>query len=187
MKRLTLRELLFLALCCDLGLVSKRLIAPAANAVTGLLRIPVGIGTGFSLLFLTVACELVPRFGCGAAMGFVQSMIALMTGRVGSMGALSPVGYTVPGLVIDLVLLLGRRFGLDRRDRLVLSGMAGSAAAALAANLIVFHLRGVPLALYVLVAATTGALCGLPACRIVRLVSPVLSARPEPERRNGIL
>ena len=61
------------------------------------------------------------------------------------------------------------------------------AAAALAANLIVFHLRGVPLALYVLVAATTGALCGLPACRIVRLVSPVLSARPEPERRNGIL
>lgn len=184
MKRLTLRELLFLALCCDLGLVSKRLIAPAANAVTGLLRIPGGIGTGFSLLFLTVACELVPRFGCGAAMGFVQSMIALMTGRVGSMGALSPVGYTVPGLVIDLVLLLGRRFGLDRRDRLVLSGMAGSAAAALAANLIVFHLRGVPLALYVLVAATTGALCGLPACRIVRLVSPALEIRGEPKRRK---
>ncbi|MBR1407786.1 MAG: ECF transporter S component [Clostridia bacterium] len=184
MKRLSLRELLFLALCCDLGLVCKRLVSPAANVLTGFLRIPGGVGTGFSLLFLTVACELVPRFGCATAMGFVQAMIALFTGHVGSMGALSPIGYTVPGLLIDLCFALCRRASLDRRDRLVLSGMAGSLGAALTANLIVFRLRGTGLLLYALVAATTGALCGLPACRIVTLVAPALQTRSEPKRRN---
>ena len=58
MKRFSLRNLLFLTLCCDLGLFSKRLIAPAANILTDFLRIPGGIGTSFSLMFLVVAAAL---------------------------------------------------------------------------------------------------------------------------------
>ena len=44
--------LIFLALCCDLGLFAKRIIAPAANLLTDSLHIPGGIGTSFSLMFL---------------------------------------------------------------------------------------------------------------------------------------
>ena len=174
MRRASLRELLFLALCCDLGLVCKRLAAPAANAVTGLLRIPGGISTGFSLMFLTVACELVPRAGCGAAMGLVQAALALVTGRVGSMGALAPVGYALPGLAIDCALAFGRRLRLPLRERLAAAGLLSSLTAALAANAIVFRLRGTALLLYALVASTTGVCTAWPARRIVRLVSPVL-------------
>ena len=87
MKRFSLRNLLFLTLCCDLGLFSKRLIAPAANILTDFLRIPGGIGTSFSLMFLVVAAELVPIFGCATLMSIIQSMIALSLGMVGSMGA----------------------------------------------------------------------------------------------------
>ena len=86
MKRFSLRNLLFLTLCCDLGLFSKRLIAPAANILTDFLRIPGGIGTSFSLMFLVVAAELVPIFGCATLMSIIQSMIALSLGMVGSMG-----------------------------------------------------------------------------------------------------
>ena len=60
MNRYSLRNLLFLTICCDLGLFSKRLIAPAANILTDFMRIPGGIGTSFSLMFIVVAAELVP-------------------------------------------------------------------------------------------------------------------------------
>ena len=100
MNRYSLRNLLFLTICCDLGLFSKRLIAPAANILTDFMRIPGGIGTSFSLMFIVVAAELVPIFGCATLMSIIQSMIALSLGMVGSMGILSPIGYIVPGIVV---------------------------------------------------------------------------------------
>ena len=55
MKKFDLRTLIILALCCDLGLFAKRIIAPVANVITDSLHIPGGIGTSFSLMFLVVA------------------------------------------------------------------------------------------------------------------------------------
>ena len=186
MKRLSLRNLLFLTLCCDLGLFSKRLIAPAANILTDFLRIPGGIGTSFSLMFLVVAAELVPIFGCATLMSVIQSMIALSLGMVGSMGILSPIGYIVPGVVIDLIFLLSRKTGLGTDLTLTIANMLGAASASLAANLIVFHLPGVPLALYIVVALASGAVCGTFAGVLVKRLRPVMSAsnRTEFEERN---
>ena len=176
MKHFSLRNLLFLTLCCDLGLFSKRLIAPAANILTDFLRIPGGIGTSFSLMFLVVAAELVPVFGCATLMSIIQSMIALSLGMVGSMGILSPIGYIVPGIVIDLLFLLSRKTGLGTDLALTLANMLGAASASLAANLIVFHLPGVPLALYIVVALISGAVCGTFAGVLVKRLRPVMSA-----------
>lgn len=173
-RRDRLRTLIFLALCCDLGLFSKRLVAPAANLVTDALHIPGGIGAGLSLMFLTVAAVLVGRFGCAALMGAVQSALALAFGMVGSMGALSPIGYIVPGLVIDVALALTRPTPLSRRDRVVLANAAAGLSAALTANFIVFRLRGPALALYLSVAALFGGLFGLAGGELVRRLHPVL-------------
>ena len=63
-------------------------------------------------MFLVVAAELVPVFGCATLMSIIQSMTALSLGMVGSMGILSPIGYIVPGIVIDLIFLLSRKTGL---------------------------------------------------------------------------
>ena len=176
MKRFSLRNLLFLTLCCDLGLFSKRLIAPAANILTDFLRIPGGIGTSFSLMFLVVAAELVPIFGCATLMSIIQSMIALSLGMVGSMGILSPIGYIVPGIVIDLIFLLSRKTGLGTDLTLTLANMLGAASAGLAANFIVFHLPGIPLALYIVVALASGAACGSFAGVLAKRLRPVFSA-----------
>ena len=175
MNRFSLRNLLFLTLCCDLGLFSKRLIAPAANILTDFLRIPGGIGTSFSLMFIVIAAELVPIFGCATLMSIVQSMIALSLGMVGSMGILSPIGYIVPGIMIDLLFLLSRKAGLGTDLALTLANMLGAASASLAANLIVFHLPGVPLALYVVVALASGAVCGCFAGVLAKRLRPVIS------------
>lgn len=173
MKPNRLRTLIFLALCCDLGLFSKRFIAPAANLITDALHIPGGVGTSFSLMFLVVAAAVVGRFGCAAAMGVVQSILALSLGMVGSMGALSPIGYIVPGLVIDLMLAAMSCTPLSRRDCIVLANAAAALCAALAANLIVFHLWWPALLLYLCVSAVTGTAAGLLGAELTRRLNPV--------------
>ena len=184
MRTFRLRTLIFLALCCDLGLFSKRLIAPAANLITGFLHIPGGIGTSLSLMFLVIAAVMVERFGCAAIMGAVQSVLALAFGMAGSMGALSPIGYIVPGLVIDLLLAATRRGPLSRRDRVVLANAAAAPCAAMTANIIVFHLSGVVLLFYLCVAATSGAIFGLAGAGIVRRLTPVFGAELQTSKQN---
>ena len=184
MKKLNLRTIIFMALCCDFGLFAKRLIAPAANLITDALRIPGGIGTSFSLMFLVIAAALVTRFGCGMVMAAVQSVLALSFGMVGSMGVLGPIGYILPGIVIDLILGVPKRIGLEWEDRILLANVGASVCAAMAANAIVFHLAGLVLLLYVMVAATSGAVCGWLAGKLVRRLAPILGAELRTGRGN---
>lgn len=177
MKTLSLRTLIFLALCCDLGLFSKRLISPVANLLTDFLHIPGGIGTSFSLMFLVVAAVMADRFGCAAVMGIAQSALALAFGMVGSMGALSAIGYVVPGIVIDLLLFVTRKSPLPCRERVVLSNAIAAPCAALTANIIVFRLRGAALLLYLCVSVTSGAIFGLLGAEIVRRLTPIFGGK----------
>ena len=110
MKDVKIRDLIFLALCCDIGLLAKRMISPFANVITDFLKIPGGIGTSFSLMFLVIGADMIPVRGCAALMGLVQSVIMLSLGMTGSMGLLAPIGYVVPGIVIDLVFYAGNSF-----------------------------------------------------------------------------
>ena len=184
MKTYRLRNLVFLALCCDLGLFSKRLIAPAANVITDFLRIPGGIGTSFSLMFLIVAAELVPYFGCATLMGAVQSILALSLGMVGSMGAFSPIAYIVPGFVIDCVFYIFRKMKTTAVTRCVTANMLSAAAASLTANFLVFHLWGPVLALYCCVGLLSGAFCGVLGAVLAKRLKPALSAQEEGNRAN---
>lgn len=159
MSHTKLRRLLFWTLCCDLGLFSKQLISPFANLITDALRIPGGISTGFSLMFLTIAAEVMPGFGCATLMAAVQSLLALALGRVGSMGLLSPVGYILPGIAMDIAFRLLRR--RSSADRMVLANAAASLCAGLTANAIVFHLTDAALLLYASIGTLSGALFGL--------------------------
>lgn len=173
MNHSRLRRMLFLALCCDFGLFAKQMISPLTNLITDALHIPGGVGTGFSLMFVVIAAAMVPRFGCAAMMSAVQSLLALAMGRVGSMGVLSPIGYIIPGLSIDLMLHLTKKLSLT--DRLVLTNSAASLCASLTANWIVFRLSGAPLALYLCISAVSGALCGMLGTKIVPLVCRAVS------------
>ena len=173
MKRYDLRTLIFLALCCDLGLFSKRIISPVANIVTDALHIPGGVGTSFSLMFLVIAAVGIQKNGCATLMGAVQSMTALSLGMVGSMWALSAIGYILPGMVIDLLMPTLRHMPLSIRERMMCMNAAAAVCASLTANMIVFHLKGATLLLYLCVSATTGTLCGWLGSRVVQKLAPV--------------
>lgn len=173
-----------MALCCDMGIFAKKLILPAANILTDSLHIPGGIGTSFSLMFIVVAAAFVPRFGSGTLMGLVQSGIALCMGTVGSMGALAPIGYILPGFAIDCVLFVSGKLKLSRSDSLVIANSIAAVAACIAANMIVFRLRGVVLLLYVSVSLTSGAICGLLAGKIAEKLEPALGKDVKNEKQK---
>jgi len=176
-----LRKMIFWALCCGMGVFGKRLAAPIANMITGALHIPGGIGTAFSLMFPAVAGVLAPyRWSC-TIMAAVQSALALSMGSVGSMGILSPLGYILPGLLMDGVFALGHRFGLPSGDLLVFANAAGSLAAALTANAIVFHLWGIILLVYAGVATLSGMLFGLLGSWLAAKLRPIITFHTEEE------
>lgn len=186
MRKIPLRTLVFLTLCCDLGLFAKRIISPVANIFTDALHIPGGIGTSFSLMFLTIAASVVPMFGCGTIMGAVQSVLAMAFGMVGSMGALSPIGYIMPGVAIDLLTWVLRRTRLSDPSKLALINSCAGVVASLAACAIVFRLRGPVLLLYLCVSATSGALCGTLGAEIVRRMQPFFKTVPRKEKNVKI-
>ncbi len=179
MRSYKLRVFVFMALCCDLGLFAKKLISPAANVITESLHIPGGIATGFSLMFLVIAASVVSMPGCATIMSVVQSVIALCFGMTGSMGLLAPIGYIIPGIVIDLVIFLFRKLSKERSAYIMGACVLSSVSACLAANLIVFRLTGIVLILYISVAASSGAVCGLVATELVKRLTPILMIEKE--------
>lgn len=165
--------MIFMALCCDCGLFAKKIISPAANIVTEALHIPGGIATSFSLMFLIVAAALLRGRGCATIMAIIQSILALSFGMVGSMGALAPIGYILPGIMIDICLYLSYKVSPTLTSGITLASIVSSVTACLVANMIVFHLGGIVLLVYVSVAASTGAICSLPASVLVEKLSNI--------------
>lgn len=160
MRKSKLSTLIFMALCCVLGLITKKLVNPFANIVTEALHIPGGVSTGFSIMFMVIAKEVVcTKFG-GTMMGTVQGFLALALGRIGSMGFFTPIGYIVPGVMIDLSYVLGKYFKWKQVERMVFTNSLAALMASVTANVLVFHLRGPVVWLYFCVSATSGALYG---------------------------
>ena len=176
MRQSRLANLNFMALCCVLGLFTKKLINPLANVITESLHIPGGISTGFSIMFLVIAVEAVREKHCGTLMAAAQGLLALALGRTGSMGILMPIGFIVPGMAIDLIYCLQRYSSFTRKERMVFSNGLAALTASVTANLLVFHLRGPVLWVYLGVSALSGSIYGIVGEMIVRRLEPVLKS-----------
>ena len=173
MKQTKLNMLIFMALCCTLGLFVKKLVNPLANVITEALHIPGGISTGFSIMFLVVAAEVVMMKRSGSMMGSVQGFLALALGRIGSMGILAPLGYIVPGITIDVVYSLQKYLKLSRTERMMLANGLAAVMASVTANVLVFHLRGPVLWLYLCVSLTSGSIYGYLGSLVVVRLCPI--------------
>ncbi len=163
-------DLLIMVVFCFAGVLCKKLINPVANAITGALHIPGGISTAVALMFLVIAASLTKRKWSASAMGMMQAAMALAMGSMGSMGLLRPLAYLIPGIVIDLVMLIpeGMSGGLfTSRAKAFFANILSSVSAALFADLVVFHLPTKPLMAYLCVAALSGAVCGFVAGAVV--------------------
>ncbi len=158
MKKATVRDLAFMAICVALSLVTKRVVSPLTNGLTDFFRIPGGsTAIGFSLAFLIVGKRLVSVPFAGTLMSTAQALLALAFGFSGAQGVLAVVSYVLPGLTIDsLALAMKTRHPLF----CFVTGILSSAAGAFVSNLLTFHLAGINLLLWLLLAALSGAAGG---------------------------
>ena len=184
MKNITIRDLILLAFFADIGFVSKRLIGPFVNVITDFLRVPGGIGTAFSLMFLVIGACVIRRKGAATVMSLVQSVLAMALGMTGAMGALSPIGYLIPGIAIDIALALCLKYKADLTLTRISANAAGSLMAALCANFIVFNLHGTVLMLYLLISLISGGICGFLAAMILRRISPLYRNETKGQEEN---
>ena len=182
MKKISLEQLILAALCCDCGLVAKKLISPAANIVTEFLHIPGGIATSFSLMFLVVGAALIRCRGCATLMAIVQSILAFSFGMTGSMGALAPIAYIFPGIIIDICLIISRKIRQNPASGIVCASVLSSVCACLVANVLVFNLGGIVLLLYVFVSATSGSVCSLIAYTLIERLNPLIERNTHKEK-----
>ena len=176
MKKTKLSELNFMALCCILGLFTKKLINPFANIITEALHIPGGVSTGFSIMFLVIAAEIVQRKYSGTLMATVQGLLALALGRVGSMGFLMPLAYISTGIAIDLIYSIQKYVKLSRTERMAFANALAAIMASIVANMLVFRLSGPVLWLYLCVSATSGILYGFLGASVIARLYPILQS-----------
>ncbi len=159
MKRtLSTRQLVYLAVCIALSLVSKRLISPITNIVTDFVRLPGGgAAAAFSLMFLVLgSADIVWPFA-GTFSATIQGFLALCFGMSGYQGIMMLLTYAAPGLVIDLM-----RGILPHRGRMyyIMTNTAANFLSAFISNMLVFRLEGPALLLWMLIACWFGMIAG---------------------------
>ncbi len=169
-KNSLLSDIVIMILCCIAGLLVKKMINPFANMITDALHVPGGISTAFSLMFLVIASGITVRKWNASIMGSMQALAALSIGMVGSMGILMPLAYLIPGVVVDLVMLIPEKKIFSVGTKAFLANIISSVSAALFADIIVFHLPIKPLTVYLLLAAVSGAICGFMAGVVIEAV-----------------
>ncbi|MDO4581364.1 MAG: ECF transporter S component [Bacillota bacterium] len=168
LDRFSLRDLLLIAVMAALGVALKPIIVPLAHLVSAPLLIPGGaLAGGLYMMWLVVAMGLTQKRGTATLVGLVQALLVTVTGIVGSHGLMSLFSYTLPGVILDLLLLLiGHR--VCCRYCTFIAGMAANIAGAVCVNLIFFRLPLIPLLLSLAVAAFSGGLGGLLAWELLQ-------------------
>ena len=170
----TTKQMIFMAICCDLGIIVKKLIGPLANIITDNLHIPGGISSAVSLSFIVIAAVMVNRFGAAMIMSIVQCAISVSITGGGSMGAYSILAYFVPGMIIDCVVWVFYKLKIGRQLKCFTANVFGSISTCLIANSLVFRLRAVPLVLYCSIGAFSGALSGYFAIIVVDKLKKII-------------
>lgn len=167
-RRLKLSDYVILAMLAAMGIASKVIIVPLAQAITGPLFIPGGVvAGGFFMMFLVLGTAITGKFGAALFISLIQAVLVTITGTFGSHGAASLVTYVFPGLAVELWFLVSRHRGCCPMCCFV-AGLVANVAGTFAVNVAIFNLSFVPLMLSLLVAALSGGLGGLVASSIAR-------------------
>jgi ABC-type thiamin/hydroxymethylpyrimidine transport system permease subunit len=167
-KKFTVFDLIIIAIVAALGVAIKPVIVPLVHIITGPLFIPGGaVAGGFYMMWIVIGAGLVGKRGAATLIALVQAILVIAVGAIGTHGILSIVTYVVPGLAVELVLLLSRQ-KFDSIFSCFFAGMAANIAGTVLSNFVFFKLPLVPLVLTMSAGALSGALGGLLAFVIIK-------------------
>lgn len=162
------RDLVIIAVLAALGIAVKPVVVPLAHLVSAPLFIPGGaLAGGIYMMWLVVGMGITGKRGTATLIALVQALLVMLTGVVGSHGALSLISYTAPGIVMDLGLWLTRHRACCLRC-CFLAGILANVTGTLMVSFIFFRLPPIPLALALCTAALSGGVGGVLAWQVIK-------------------
>ncbi len=167
LKSFSIFEIVVIALMATIGIAIKPLISPLIHIITGPLYIPGGaVAGGFYMMWLILGAGLIGKKGVATIISIVQAIMVISLGIYGTHGIMSLFTYMVPGLVVDLYLLLFRvkKFNIVTY---FIAGILANINGTFLVNLVFFRLPLVPLVLTLSAACLSGGIGGLIAYKIV--------------------
>jgi len=170
LQKFTVYDLLIIAIMATVGIALKPVVVPLAHLISGPLMIPGGaLAGGLYMLWLVTGYGIVGKPGTTTLVALVQALLVLFTGVIGSHGIMSLFTYTMPGIAIDIVMLAsGHR--VCCKNCAVLAGAVSNVMGTACVNVIFFRVPGVYLTLILSVALLSGALGGLLACELLKVL-----------------
>ncbi|HZX21148.1 MAG TPA: ECF transporter S component [Clostridia bacterium] len=160
-------QLIVIALTATLGIATKPIIVPLVHIITGPLYIPGGaIAGGFYMIWIVLGVGLVNKIGAATIIALVQAIMVVSLGMSGNHGVMSFLTYIVPGLAVDILLIL-IRYRNPNLGNLFLCGVAANLSGTFLVNVIFFRLPLVPLILVLSSAALSGGVGGVIAYTII--------------------
>lgn len=170
MSSFSVFELVIIAMMAAVGVAIKPVIAPLAQIITGPLYVPGGvIAGGIYMLWLVLGAGLVGKRGTATLISIVQAIMVVALGIFGTHGIMSFLTYILPGLSIDLVLLISGHKGCCA-GCCFFSGVAANISGTYIVNIVFFRLPLVPLLLGLSCATLSGGLGGIIAYSIIKQV-----------------
>ena len=151
-----------------LGIAVKAVVNPLIQLASASLFIPGGsLGGGLYMMWLVLAVGITGKRGSATLAALVQAILVVLTGIGGSHGILSLVSYTLPGIAIDLWLLISRH-RLCCLPCAFVSCILANLCGTIAVNLIFFSLPMIPLLLTLAAAAFSGGVGGVLSWHLLR-------------------
>ena len=142
----------------------KVIAGELVRMITGPLGIPGGaLVGGFYMLWLPLGVALINKKGVALIITLVQSIVLLITGLPGSHGIWTFFTYMIPGLAVEIVMLVKKtdKFSLLH---FLLSVILANAIGTFGTNLVFFRLSFLPLMFTLTAAAFSGIVGGLIGC-----------------------
>lgn len=168
LNRFSMFELIIIAMMAALGIATKPVIVPLVHIITGPLYIPGGaIAGGFYMMWIVLGAGIVRKGGTATLIALVQAIMIIVSGAYGTHGIISIVTYTLPGFMVDVLLLVTRSKGDGLMD-CFLGGIAANLGGTYLSNLVFFNLPIIPLILSLSSAALSGGLGGIIAFNIIK-------------------
>lgn len=167
-RRFSAFQLIVMALTATLGIATKPVIAPLVHIITGPLYIPGGaIAGGFYMIWIVLGIGLINKIGVATIIALVQAIIIVSLGIFGTHGIMSFLTYIIPGLAVDIFLVL-IRYRNPSPGSLFLCGMVANLSGTFLVNVIFFRLPLIPLILILSSAALSGGMGGIIAYTIIK-------------------
>lgn len=183
LARYTSFDLVIIALLSACGIAIKPFVRLLTQVLTGTI-IPAGAVAGvFYMLWIVLACCLTKKRGTAILVGTVQSLLVVVFDLLGNMGLGNLLVYILPGVVLELGLLLFPGY-VSSLPSAFLAGMLANMTGAFLKGLVFMRLPSVPLIASVGLAAVSGGFGGMIACKLYALIAGINRSK-EPLKKNS--